>query len=241
MAMGRRTFLSVSAVFALAPVMARAAFTTSDLAVSCDAEAAPAVRAAGLAYRARAGIRVRVFPTQPGLLVPQLQREIQNDIILTRTGIIDAAERVGLVSAGGRSGPWRNRLSIVEATDQQAPAATIAVPDFTPFIGVDGPAVLQAMSMTGDKIEGVLDTDTVLAALHEHRVRRGLLFQTDIATAADKLRIVAPVPDSAWPPVIYQAAVTKLARRGDPAAFLMFLASKEGQAALAQAGLEAVA
>jgi ABC-type molybdate transport system substrate-binding protein len=38
------------------------------------------------------------------------------------------------------------------------------------------------------------------------------------------------VPDEAWPPIVYAATVTKLAYRGDPAAFVAFLGGPEGQA-----------
>src|SRR6185437_11099676 len=90
-------------------------FTTTDLAVSCDDAAAPALRRAAMAYRKQSGVRVRLFPTAPNLLLPQLQRDIQNDIILTRVEVIDAAEKLGIVKPGGRVGPWRNRLVLAEA------------------------------------------------------------------------------------------------------------------------------
>ncbi len=67
--------------------------------------------------------------------------------------------------------------------------------------------------------------------------RQGLLHQTEIR-ADDRLRALAAVPDDAWPPILYGATVTKLAWRGDPAAFVAFLASPEGQAVLLTAGLE---
>ncbi len=50
----------------------------------------------------------------------------------------------------------------------------------------------------------------------------------------------APVPDEAWPPILYAATVTRLARRPDPEAFVAFLGSAEGKTALTAAGLEAV-
>lgn len=249
MAMSRRTLMSVTPSIMLAPVLARAGETTTDLAVTCDSAVAPAVIAAGVAFRRRSGVRVRVFPTQPGLILPQLQREIQNDIIVTAVATIDGAERSGLVAAGGRVGPWRNRLAIVETINPMAPEGTIAVPDFTPSIGIDGPAILERMGLSAGKVDGVLDTGTVWWALREQKVRRGLLYQTEVAedhrinaddNAPDRLRVVAAVPDADWPPVIYQAVVTKLARRGDPVAFLAFLGSADGQAVLSKAGLESV-
>src|SRR5947209_7794211 len=113
MPFSRRRLFSIAPIGACSIVsMTGKAFaqTTSDLAVTCDAAAAPAVIAAALAFKQRTGVRVRVFPTPPGLLLPQLGREIQNDIIVTQISTIDQAEKEGLVKPGSRVGPWRNRL-----------------------------------------------------------------------------------------------------------------------------------
>lgn len=209
--------------------------TTTDLAVTCDAAAAPAVVAAGWAFRQRAGVRVRVFPTAPGLVLPQLERQIQNDIIVTQVSTIDQAEKAGLVAPGGRVGPWRNRLVI--ATGRSGDASSFAVPDASPASDVDGHAVLQRLGTTTGRIVGVIDTAAVAWTLATGGARQGLLHQTEV-TADDQLRAVATVPDSAWPPILYAATVTKLAYRGDPAAFVAFLGSAEGQAVLQAAGLE---
>ncbi len=133
--------------------------TTTDLAVTCDTAAAPAVIAAGLAFRQRAGVRVRVFPTAPGLVLPQLERQIQNDIIVTQVSTIDRAEQEGLVTPGGRVGPWRNRLVI--ATAGAGEADTFAVPDSSTGSDIDGTAILHRLGTTTGKVLGVIDTDAV--------------------------------------------------------------------------------
>jgi molybdate transport system substrate-binding protein len=115
---------------------------TTDLAVSCDTAVAAAVRAAGSAFRARTGVRVRVFPTAPGLLLPQIERQIQNDIIVTQIGTIEQAEKAGLVQPGGRVGPWRNRLVIASAMEPAGPDGSFAVPDPSPASGIDGALVI---------------------------------------------------------------------------------------------------
>jgi Bacterial extracellular solute-binding protein len=122
MAFPRRRLLAVAPPgLAAAFSMSDRAFaqTTTDLAVTCDAAAAPAVIAAGSAFRQRTGVRIRVFPTALGLVLPQLEREIQNDIIVTQIATIDQADRAGLVEPGGRVGPWRNRL-VTAAAKQPA-------------------------------------------------------------------------------------------------------------------------
>jgi molybdate transport system substrate-binding protein len=211
---------------------------TTDLAITCDTAAATAVSAAGMAYRAKTGVRIRVFPTAPGLLLPQLEREIQNDIIITRIAVIDQAEKEGLVTPGGRIGPWRNRLVTAAAKEPAGPQGSFAVPDATWGSDIDGAAILQRIGTVPAKIVGVLDTGAVAWTLTNGGARLGLLHQTEV-TADDRLHAVSPVPDTAWPPILYAATVTKLARRGDPAAFLTFLGSPDGQAALHAAGLEA--
>ena len=209
--------------------------TTTDLAVSCDAPAEPAVTAAAAAYRQKTGIRVRVFPTQQGLLLPQLERDIQNDVIITQLATIDRAEKEGLVEPGKRAGPWRNPLMI--ATAANAPAGVFAVPDASPASDIDGFAILRTLGTTTDRVVGVLNTEAVAWTLVNGGARRGLLHQTEIR-ADDRLRALAAVPDAAWPPILYGATVTTLAWRGDPAAFVAFLASPAGRAVLLAAGLE---
>jgi molybdate transport system substrate-binding protein len=214
--------------------------TTTDLAVSCDAPAAPAVIAAGRAYRERTGVRVRVFPTPPGLVLPQLEREIQNDIIVTQIATIEAAERVGLVQPGGRVGPWRNRLVTAAMAQPSGVNGSFVVPDASPGSDIDGGAVLRRMGIPTGAVLGVIDTGAVAWTLTNGGARQGLLHQTEVR-ADERLRVVSPVPDEAWPPILYAATVTKLARRGDPGAFVAFLGSPAGLAVLRSSGLESVA
>lgn len=209
--------------------------TTTDLAVSCDVATGPAVVAAAVAYRQKTGVRIVVFPMQQGLLLPQLERDIQNDIIVTQLTTIDRAEKEGLVEPGQRVGPWRNPLAIAMAAN--APAGVFAVPDASPASDIDGFAILRKLGTTTGRVVGVLNTEAVAWTMVNGGARQGLLHQTEIR-ADDRLRAVTAVPDDAWPPILYGATVTKLAWRGDPAAFVGFLASPEGQAVLLAAGLE---
>jgi molybdate transport system substrate-binding protein len=212
---------------------------TTDLAVSCDLAAGPAVIAAGVAFRQRTGVRVRVFPTAPGLLLPQLERDIQNDILVTQVAMLDRAQAVGLVAPGGRAGPWRNRLVTATARQPAAVIGTFVVPDASPGSDIDGHAILQRLGVPSGQAMGVIDTAAVAWTLVNGGARQGLLHQTEVV-ADERLVAVSPVPDSAWPPILYAATVTKLARRGDPAAFVAFLGRADGIAALRSAGLESV-
>lgn len=236
MPLSRRGLLAAG--LAAAGVDRAVAGTTTDLAVSCDAAAGPAVIAAAAAFRQRTGIRVRVFPTAQGLLLPQIERDIQNDIVVTGLSTIERAESEGLVEPGKRAGPWRNRLVIAAAAIGEA--GVFVVPDASPASDIDGFAVLRKLGTATGKVIGVVDTSAVAWMLVNGHARQGLLHQTEVS-ADDRLRTMIAVPDEAWPPILYAATVTKLARRGDPASFVAFLAEPEGQAVLLAAGLEAAA
>jgi molybdate transport system substrate-binding protein len=52
--------------------------------------------------------------------------------------------------------------------------------------------------------------------------------------------VIRPVPAEAQPPLLYAAAVTRLARRPNPEHFVAFLTTREAGDILAAAGLEAI-
>ncbi len=243
MAFSRRGLFTVTPSVLLATAMAPRASradddTTTDLAVTCDAAAGPAVSAAGTAWRTRTGVRVRVFPTSPGLVLPQLVRTIQNDLIITQIVTIDQAEKAGVVQRGGRVGLWRNRLVVAAAKQPAGTEGSFVVPDPSPGSDIDGGVIVRRLGTVPAKVFGVIDTGAVAWTLIHGGARHGLLHQTEVA-ADDRLVAVSTVPDEAWPPILYSATVTKLASRGDPAAFVAFLGSGDGQAVLLGAGLEA--
>ena len=107
MTIGRRALPLLALAAISTPVLA----DTVDLAVTCDTTLAPALRKAAAAYKARSGVRVFVFPTGPGLILPQLVRDIQNDIVVTQTAILDQAVQAGVVAAAVVA-QWRNPLVI---------------------------------------------------------------------------------------------------------------------------------
>lgn len=213
----------------------------TDLVLSCDLALGPAVVQAAARFRAQVGVQVRVFPTGPGLLVPQLARAVQNDLLLTQVPIMDAAAAAGLL-AGPPSGAWRNPLVLAarRGAGPGALAGRIAVADATPMSDMDGPAILAKLGLAPRKVLGVIDTATVVALLGRGEAEAGLLHMSDVAGRAD-LEIVGPVPESVAPALTYAIAVSILARRPDPQTFVAFLLSPEGTAALKASGLERVA
>jgi hypothetical protein len=73
--------------------------------------------------------------------------------------------------------------------------------------------------------------------LIQGEARSGLLYRTDVR-AHPELRVVRAVEDP--PPMLFAAAVTRLARRPNPVAFLRFLGTPQAAAVLSDRGLEAL-
>lgn len=236
----RRRLLQALPVAAILGAAARAAAATTDLVLACDTTLGPALRAVARVYANATGVTVNVFPTPPGLIVPQLQRQVQNDIVMTQPPAIAACAQADLIAPDALRGAWRNPL-VVAVKRGATPGAwmPIAASDPTPGSDMDGPAILGRLGMGNSARLGVIDTDTVAALVLNGAARAGLLHMTDIRAHPD-LQVVRTVPPEIGPPIAYAAAVTKLARRPDPARFLAFLLSPQATAVLADNGLEAV-
>lgn len=217
-----------------------AGITTTDLSLACDTALAHPMRRAAAAFRARAGVQVHVFPTAPALLLPQLQRQIQNDILVTGLDRMEEARRLGLLAPGVSTGPWRAPLVLAalrETTEAQARAGRLAVPDPTPG-RADGRPILAGMGLDPARAMGAIDTREVAFLLRSGAASAGLLHLSELR-GEPKLRAIATVPAGLAPPLSSAAAVTTLARRPKPEAFIAFLATPEATALLAEAGMEA--
>jgi len=236
----RRRLLQVLPVAAILGATARAAAATTDLALSCDTTLGPALRAAARVYANVTGVRVNVFPTPPGLIVPQLQRQVQNDIVMTQPATLAACVKANVVAPDAPRGTWRNPL-VVAVKRGAAPVLRVptAASDPTPGSDMDGPAILARLGLEHSARFGAIDTNTVAALILSGIAQAGLLHMTDICAHSD-LQVISTVPQDIHAPIAYSAAVTKLARRPDPARFVAFLLSPQATAVLAKSGLEAV-
>jgi molybdate transport system substrate-binding protein len=238
---GRRRLIqalpATAAILRAAP-NARAVAIVPELALACDTTLGPAMRAAAAAFANTNSVRVNIFPTGPGLILPQLLRSVQNDIVVTQRATMNTAIQAGIVAPDAARGTWRNKLVLAARQGTQpAPNSPIAVSDPSPASDMDGPAILAQLNRPPAPILGVIDTDTVVALLLNGTAGTGLLHQTDI-DAHPELESIASVPDEIAGPFTYAAAVTSLARRPDPAAFIAFLTSAQASAILTAHGLE---
>ena len=229
----RRSLLLGLPTFALAP---SAHADAIGLSVACDTTLAPALRRAGAAYRQRTGARIYVFPTGPGLLLPQLERNIQNDILVSQIPILDQALQAKLIAALPGPPHWRNPL-VIAGLPGAAMDQTFAAPDPTPASDIDGPALLAKLGLKPARIIGAVDTDEVASLIDSGAAQAGLLHMTDVR-ADTRLTVLRVIPPDIQPLLTYAASVTRLASRPNPQAFIEFLATPEAKAVLTDAGLE---
>jgi molybdate transport system substrate-binding protein len=235
----RRIMLTASALIPLA-MASEAKADTTDLAVICDLTLGVPLRSAGAAFRASTGVRIHVFPTAPGLITPQLSREVQIDIVVAQSDVLDQATQAGLLSTSPRSGTWSNALVVAEMIDASgAPdVGKFAVSELAAASGIDGTAVVARLGIDSTRVVSAIDTTEVAFLLTTGGARTGVLRLTDVR-ADPRLRVVRTVADPA--PARCAAAITKGARRPNPAAFISFLGTEPARRLLATAGLEIVA
>jgi molybdate transport system substrate-binding protein len=237
---GRRWLLRAlpAAVVLAAATQARAASSGGELVLACDTTLGPAMRAAANLYANVTGTQVNVFPTPPGLILPQLQRDVQNDIVVTRVATMNAAIQASVVAQGAAQGAWHDRLVVAAKRGAPpVPGKPIAVCDPSPACDMDGLAILARLAMLPAATLGVLDSDAVAALVISGQARAGLLHMTDVR-AHPELEVINVVPDDVEPASIYAVAVTRLASRPNPQGFIEFITASQGIALLATLGLE---
>jgi molybdate transport system substrate-binding protein len=233
---GRRSLLRSLPILASAAA-ASPARAGGDLAVGCDTTLAPALRKLGVAYKATSGVRLHVFPTGPGLIVPQLVRDSQNSIVVTQIAILDRAVQSGSVAwrAGGTT--WRNPLVIAGLRETSATDQAFAACDPSPASDMDGPALLARLGLRPARVLGAVDTDEVAFLLTTGAAQAGLLHMTDVR-ADHRLSVIRQVPADVHPPLVYAASATRFARQTSPEGFIAFLATPQANALLTESGLE---
>lgn len=222
----------------LAALTGRGSAETTALAVTCDPTLAPGLRKAAAAYRARSGAQAFIFATGPGLILPQLARNIQNDIVVTEVALLDQAAQAGIIAAPVPA-QWRDPLVIAGLQGVTALDETFAAPDPTPASDIDGPAIVARLGLRPARVLGAADTDEVAFLLTTGAAQAGLLHMTDVR-ADERLSVIRVLPAEAQAPLLFAASVTRLAGRPDPQGFVAFLAGKEAAGILGAAGLETI-
>jgi molybdate transport system substrate-binding protein len=188
-----------------------------------------------------------VFSAPPGQLLGLLAHDTQNDVLLTQTPFMDRAVAQALVQDGRRT-LWRNRLVVAgrqgaatlgafnaEALKAALHGGLLAVPDASDASAVDGPALMGKLAVS-PRMQGAVNTGDGLDMLHGGHVALAVCHTTELAADPGLVRVM-PLPDDAYPPIVYQVALTKTAWSRYQASWLTYLSS--GAAPLVrQLGLE---
>jgi ABC-type molybdate transport system substrate-binding protein len=251
---GRRGILGAAGALALLPGGARAEWLRDEIVAYADPELRPVMSALGARFRATRGVRVRTFCAAPGQMLGLLAHGTQDDVLITQTGPMAEAAQRALVQGSPRK-LWRNRLVFAARGDGAREAVfdagglaaslgegRLALPDASDACTVDGPALLIKLTL-GEKLSGrvlgVADTEDAVATLRRGEAVLALCHASEVAGAPD-LRVAMPVPDDAYDPIEYAAALSHggWSRYQDP--FLAWLAA-DAMRAVPQLGLEALA
>jgi len=242
MRLGRRGLFQASLALAPLVLATTAKAETTDLVAACDTALGPAIERMAAAFTAKTGVAIRLFPASPNLLLPQLARDVQNDILITQAPLLDQAGRTGLLAADAkRIGSWQTRLVLAALRGTGRPTdGPIAVPDPNPAFPPDGRAMLTAMGLQPAAILGAVDTRGVAFLLTSGAAKAGLLYLTEVRTDA-RLDVVAELPADVSPPMTVGAALSHGTSRPNPGAFLAFLGTPEASRLLRANGLEAAA
>jgi len=109
-----------------------------DAVVYTDPTLGFALRDVGALFMARTGAPVHVFSAPPSLILAQLARQVQNDVVVTDSAWLDRAAHEKLIQLATRIGAWRDTLVIAGPAAGAADNAVFALTDPTPGATIDG-------------------------------------------------------------------------------------------------------
>jgi molybdate transport system substrate-binding protein len=234
------TLAGLSVALATAVVGIRTAQAAApDVIVYGDATLAHALYDVGARFTATTGVPVHVFSAPPTVILAQLRHAVWNDVMMTGAFWMDQAEQAGVIEKGTRTGTWRTTLVLARASNVTPTNDMFALTDPTPAASIDGPAVLTALGLRPAHVQGVANTATVAFMLDTGAASQGLLHLTDVR-ADPKLSVAGPVADTAYPPIVYAAAISTLTHSPNAHAFLDYLHSPAATEVLRADGVETV-
>lgn len=229
------------------------------LTVFAAASLKEALDEAGAAYTRATGTRVRASYAATPALARQIAQGAPADVFiaadvdwidrLQRTGHVDAASRrvvagnglVLVAPARARIGPidLRRRDALIDALradGRLALAVTATVP-----AGRYARASLTRMGLWTTVQPRVVEAENVRAALQlvaRGEARLGIVYASDARVARD-VRVVAALPDSTHPRIVYPAARVQRSRHPQAAAFVRWLRGASAQAIFRRHGFRA--
>ncbi len=224
--------------------------SAANVVVYCDPALRGAIEDAGRAFTARTGARANVFCAAPWMMLAQIERVTQNDVLISGTAVLDDAATRGLIKPETRLPLGRNGLVLAariggastprtraDAIQALIGAGPLAIPDATSLTTIDAAGALARIGMSapyGFKTLGAADEADVAFLVAGGVALLGLL-STTAARADARLTEAAILPESV--PAAYEAAVSVITRSPNATRFLDFLRTKEARARLGEAGL----
>ncbi len=209
-------------LLAALPSVSRAEWLRDEIVVYADPALRPPLAALAATFRASTGVRVRIFCAQPAQMVGLLAHGTQDDILITQQAAMAQAAQTGLLS-GAPKKLWRNRLVFAAAAPGPTAAAfdgpalltalaggKLALPDPSDASTVDGPALLARLGVAAGlsgKTLGAADSEDAVATLKRGEAAVALCHSSETITDPS-LRVLMPVPDDAYDPIIYDIALS---------------------------------
>lgn len=192
------------------------------------------------AWAAETGHEARLAFAGSSELARQIRHGAPADVVISANAFwMDALAAEGLISEETRIDLLGNRLVLIAPADEAAPLPlepgpildrlagrplAMALVDAVPA-GLYGRAALQSLGAWDAVAPRVVQADnvrTALAYVARGEAALGLVYATD-AKAEDGVAVVADIPRSSHPPVVYPAAVVSSGDVPLATAFLTFL------------------
>jgi len=238
---------------ALAILGGAAGAQTADVTVFAAASLKNALDAIAADYRRDNGKRVAISYAASSALARQIEQGAPADLFISADlDWMDHLERRKLIQPETRRPLLGNRLAVVAPADAANPldlrpgalaarvgngrlavAAVSTVP-----AGKYARQALQSLGLWSEVSGRLAEAENVRAALTfvaRGEAPLGVVYETD-ARAAPTVAIVARLPETSHPPIVYPAALTVAARGAEPARFLAALTSPAARAAFAREG-----
>ncbi len=237
---------AIGAAAAVRPARAAPA-AIPDVVAYCDPTLRHAITEAGRDF----GHPVHVFCAPPTLMIAQLERIVQNDVLITQPGAMDDAARRDLIVTPTRAAIGGTTLVLAGRAGRIGPVATdpaaiaallgedgrLAVTDPSRAATIDGAGVLAALGWSEalhSRLIGAANEGDVAFLVATGTARLGLLHMTDVR-ADPRLAVVTRLPKTAS--IDYDAAVSRLAKSPNAAAFVAHLREPAAIICLRDAGL----
>lgn len=246
MAVGRRGLAGMMATAAAASGLAGPAkadpSTAPNVIVFCDPPLRAAMIRFGRHFTAATRVPVNVFCAPPPLMLAQIERRNQNDILITLAPFMDEAARRHLVAGGTFLPMGVNAYVFATREADQAtivaggklPFASLVVPDRTAGTTLDAQAVLGGSLPPDIAVIGAVDTEQAAAIVRHGAAEAALVYRTE-AQPGSGLRVAGILPGR---PPSYEAAVTAVSRSPRVDTFITYLRSPEARDALRSTGLD---